>query len=115
MDANDHIVGALFHATLCFEVPVYQRPYVWSEPQWEHLWDDMRLLADEVLKTNSPKPEDEGKRAAILEHSGLAINRMLTRYKTWDEHGIKERGTTLFEAALKVWPRPSMPSDPAPV
>lgn len=50
--------------------------------------------------------EDQGKRAKILEHSGLAINRMLARYRAWDETAISERGATLFEAALKVWPRP---------
>lgn len=38
-------------------VPLYQRPYVWKkEEQWEPLWNDIRLLAEELLGGGDPKP-----------------------------------------------------------
>lgn len=38
-------------------VPLFQRPYVWSqEEQWEPLWEDLQRLADRVLTTEAGKP-----------------------------------------------------------
>lgn len=55
---------------------------------------------------------DRGKRAEILRYSRLTLNNMLLDYPTWDEQAIATRGQALFEAALKVWPRPKSPSAP---
>lgn len=46
------------------------------------------------------------KRAAILEHSGLALNRRLSRADEWDEKAIQRRGEELARLAIEVWPRP---------
>lgn len=41
---------ALFDVTVQYEVPVYQRPYVWNEDnQWSPLWEDIRRLADRLI------------------------------------------------------------------
>ncbi len=34
-----------------FQVPLFQRPYVWSEDNWESLWDDMMSLYDDGIAT----------------------------------------------------------------
>jgi Protein of unknown function DUF262/Protein of unknown function (DUF1524) len=42
---------ALFDGTICYEVPPFQRPYVWNEEdQWQPLWDDIARVADAVLE-----------------------------------------------------------------
>lgn len=48
----------------------------------------------------------EEKRAALFEHSNLQLNRGLMRRDGWDESAIAERGQTLFEYALRLWPGP---------
>ena len=36
---------AIFEKKMCFEVPLFQRQYVWSkEQQWEPLWEDICLV-----------------------------------------------------------------------
>ena len=37
---------ALFFKVIRYEVPVFQRPYIWTqEEQWEPLWEDVVGLA----------------------------------------------------------------------
>lgn len=41
---------ALFDGVVHYEIPVYQRPYVWNEDeQWAPLWADIRRLADRII------------------------------------------------------------------
>ena len=48
----------------------------------------------------------EEKRPKILSKSLLPINPgSLYDAQTWDEYAIQERGTDLFEKALRIWPR----------
>lgn len=85
--------------------------------RWEllHTWGNLTLLLQKLNSSVSNGPwstadelaDDRGKRAEILKHSGLAINRMLAKYRHWDERAIEARGKTLFDAAMKVWPRPA--------
>jgi hypothetical protein len=42
---------ALFDGTVCYEVPPFQRPYVWTEEdQWQPLWDDIVNVVEAVLE-----------------------------------------------------------------
>ena len=91
-----------------------------EERRWAllHTWGNLTLLVQKLNSSVSNGPwstadelaDDEGKRARILEHSGLAINRMLAKHKTWDEKAIEKRAETLFSAALRVWPKPNTES-----
>jgi uncharacterized protein with ParB-like and HNH nuclease domain len=47
------------------------------------------------------------KRGKILQHSVLALNRYFHQVDQWDEEMIIQRAEVLFDAAQKVWPRPS--------
>lgn len=47
MEAKDTTIGHLFGGHDRYEVPAYQRPYVWTaERQWEPLWDDIERITD---------------------------------------------------------------------
>src|SRR5215213_9425858 len=40
----------LFDGNVHYEIPVFQRPYVWDEEnQWAPLWDDIRRVAEKVI------------------------------------------------------------------
>lgn len=45
------------------------------------------------------------KRPALIKHSLLSINQDLHNVAVWDEAAIATRAKTLFERALKIWPR----------
>lgn len=47
------------------------------------------------------------KRAALLQHSALALNRSLQQFETWDERAILKRGLQMFAVAKALWPRPA--------
>ncbi|RYH00361.1 MAG: DUF262 domain-containing protein [Alphaproteobacteria bacterium] len=50
-------IGQLFSAQTRYVVPLFQRPYVWSEDdQWRPLWDDVEALASRVLDPPAHKP-----------------------------------------------------------
>ncbi len=50
MDANALTPRALFDSKVCYEIPPFQRPYVWTEEdQWQLLWDDIARVTEAVL------------------------------------------------------------------
>lgn len=48
-------VQQLFERDVRYEVPLYQRPYVWKrEAQWAPLWDDISAVLDHDLNGHQP-------------------------------------------------------------
>ena len=46
MDTKALTPRALFDGTVCYEIPPFQRPYVWNEDdQWQPLWADIERVA----------------------------------------------------------------------
>lgn len=40
----------LFGTTVHYEIPAFQRPYVWTlDDQWQPLWQDVRRVAEKVI------------------------------------------------------------------
>ena len=57
MDAKLYGVGELFQPQARLVIPIYQRPYVWTEEgQWAPLWADVRRLAEHLVTGLSPRP-----------------------------------------------------------
>lgn len=57
MKANAVPVIALFEKKMRLEVPLYQRPYVWTEEQqWKPLWEDIERKFEEYLEGRSDIP-----------------------------------------------------------
>ena len=53
MDSKIMGLSDLFDFDISYRIPEFQRPYAWTEEQWEALWDDVRKVAEKVLR--SPK------------------------------------------------------------
>ncbi len=51
----------LFLKPVCYTIPQFQRPYVWSQDdQWEPLWDDVRNVAENYLEDLELSGGDSG-------------------------------------------------------
>ena len=51
MEAKALTPRDLFDGKVCYEIPAFQRPYVWTEEdQWQPLWDDIARVADALLE-----------------------------------------------------------------
>jgi hypothetical protein len=71
-----------------------------------HTIGNLTLLTNVLNPSISNGPWSK-KRAAILKHSALNLNRSLEEYDLWDEDAILQRGRALFKIAKKIWPRPT--------
>lgn len=61
MDAKPRNLKDVFDSQCRYIVPLYQRPYVWTqEKQWEPLWDDIQALAERYVKRDAYRPHFMG-------------------------------------------------------
>ncbi|WP_063046007.1 DUF262 domain-containing protein [Nocardia pseudovaccinii] len=107
MKADALAPKALFDSAVHYEIPVFQRPYVWSEDdQWAPLWQDVIRVVDKVLAVG----DDQDALDAISGHFLGAIVFKSKPASTGDvtRHSVidgQQRTTTLqvlLDAAQKV-------------
>ena len=68
----------LFQKPIRYEVPPFQRPYVWvQDGQWEPLWEDVRNTAESYLENNMRQPHFLG--AVVLQQRQTAASEIETR------------------------------------
>jgi len=66
MDAKARDLNQIFDSTISFQIPLFQRPYVWREEQnWAPLWEDIQGLMDHRLRTQKSRAHFLG--AVVLE------------------------------------------------
>ena len=69
---------ALFSKDVRYEIPQFQRPYVWEqEAQWGPLWDDVRDTAEEYLENRQAPAHFMG--AVVLQQRPTAAAEIETR------------------------------------
>ena len=50
----------LFQKEVCYVIPPFQRPYVWSQDdQWGPLWEDVRNVAEGYLEALERSGNDD--------------------------------------------------------
>jgi Protein of unknown function DUF262/Protein of unknown function (DUF1524)/Domain of unknown function (DUF4268) len=78
MDAGTHSLRVIFGQDRRHVVPLYQRPYVWTEEeQWAPLWEDVRAIADRIVATGSARTHFLG--AIVLDQVDVPYGQMETR------------------------------------
>lgn len=93
MDAGISQPRKLFDGTVHFEIPVYQRPYVWDEEnQWEPLWHDIARLAHNNLDTGDTEEVPGHFLGAVVFKAKAAKSGDVTRFEVVDG---QQRLTTL--------------------
>lgn len=75
-----------------------------------HTIGNVTLLTQPLNSTISNAPY-ERKKAKILEHSAVNLNRFLQDMDHWDEACIWQRGIDLCEVAKVIWPYPAKAED----
>lgn len=51
MEANTRKLERIFDQTITYQIPLFQRPYVWKQQDnWEPLWEDIQTLLDKHLR-----------------------------------------------------------------
>ena len=66
MEANTRNLERIFDQTIAYQIPLFQRPYVWNEEDnWRPLWDDIQLLMDKYLRDDKTHSHFLG--AVVLE------------------------------------------------
>ena len=78
MEAKARQLESLFDRNVCYQVPLFQRPYVWNEEKnWTFLWDDIQALLDKQLRKGGAHPHFLG--AIVLEQLPHASGSIETR------------------------------------
>jgi hypothetical protein len=98
MDANSINIQKIFEQTIRYHIPLFQRPYVWTEEDnWRPLWDDVRDLSERMLRNGSVHPHFLG--AIVLDQLKAATGTIELRQVIDGQ----QRLTTiqLFLAALR--------------
>lgn len=78
MEANARNLERIFDSTVSYQVPLFQRPYVWSEEKnWLPLWDDIQDLLDRNLGKGRSRAHFLG--AVVLEQINSHTGSIETR------------------------------------
>jgi len=90
MDAKARDLNQIFDGTISFQIPLFQRPYVWSREQnWEPLWEDIQGLLEYELQFGSHRKHFLG--AVVLEQ----LNNVAGSIETHQVIDGQQRFTTL--------------------
>lgn len=76
MDVTETRLRVVLGGDQRYRVPLYQRPYSWSEKQLARLWSDLMELADE-LKKDERASHFTGSLVLDLGHAGPGVNEYL--------------------------------------
>ena len=67
MDVNILNLQRLFANPVRYEIPLFQRPYVWAhEEQWEPLWEDVQNTAEYYLEHDARSTAPSKRQAHFL-------------------------------------------------
>src|SRR5689334_21089333 len=68
MKAGDELLGHVFNQDRRYEIPIFQRPYVWNEDDnWVPLWQDIRKAA-EATGGGGESPQEHFLGAFVTQH-----------------------------------------------
>lgn len=78
MEANTRDLERIFDQTITYQIPLFQRPYVWTqESNLELLWEDIQSLLDKHLRGEKVHPHFMG--AVVLEQLSNATASIQSR------------------------------------
>lgn len=80
MEANARNIERIFDSTVSYQIPLFQRPYVWNaEKNWQPLWEDIQALLERHLNNERSRAHFLG--AVVLEqlnnHTGSIETRQV--------------------------------------
>jgi hypothetical protein len=135
MKHNYHSVSAIFAQSECLVVPLFQRPYVWTEDdQWKPLWGDIERVANDTLRFSAslngdvPKVRPHFMGSVVLDQLSSATGHLgrreivdgqqrLTTLQVFlkaAHDAAKQCGAIIYAGQFEdlIWNRHVPPSDP---
>lgn len=80
MEVNILNLQELFNGVGRYEIPPFQRAYVWDqENQWESLWEDVQSKAEQWLEPDPGQPTPHFLGAVVLQQKTVRTPRLQTR------------------------------------
>ena len=85
MEVNIVNLQTLFASPVRYEIPLFQRPYVWNhEEQWGPLWEDVQNTAEHYLESNGRgsvqgQPTTHFLGAVVLQQQQVSTPMLMTR------------------------------------
>lgn len=80
MKADTTLLAKIFNAPVSYQVPVFQRPYVWTEePNWKPLWEDIEYVLARMTRPGVNKVRPHFLGAAVLEWVPSSTGSVTTR------------------------------------
>ncbi len=78
MEANARNLERIFDSTVSYQIPLFQRPYVWNEDKnWQPLWEDIQDLLDRNISKGRSRAHFLG--AVVLEQINSHTGSIETR------------------------------------
>lgn len=78
MEAHARNLERIFDSTVSYQIPLFQRPYVWTEEKnWCHLWEDIIDVSNRYLASENCRNHFLG--AVVLERDNNATGSIETR------------------------------------
>ena len=91
MDVNVLSMERLFGKNIRYQIPTFQRPYVWrKEDQWQPLWDDVRNTA-EIYIENAGRNSGATPRQAIHESRAHFLGAVVVQHQQFATGDIESR------------------------
>lgn len=80
MDVNIVNLQKLFASPVRYEIPLFQRPYIWNqERQWDSLWEDVQNTAEHYLEKQGSQPMTHFLGAVVLQQQHVPTPMLMTR------------------------------------
>lgn len=78
MEANARNIERIFDSTVSYQIPLFQRPYVWTaEKNWQPLWEDIQALLERNINREKSRAHFLG--AVVLEQLNNQTGSIETR------------------------------------
>ena len=80
MDVNIVNLQKLFASPVRYEIPLFQRPYIWNqERQWDSLWEDVQNTAEHYLEKPGSQSITHFLGAVVLQQQHVPTPMLMTR------------------------------------
>lgn len=80
METNTRTPEAIFYPVVHYEIPAFQRRYIWNQDeQWEPLWDDVSAQAEAIISEESGQANRHFMGAIVLQQRPTGTGSIETR------------------------------------
>lgn len=84
----------------------YDNPLYWKRQTAIHTLGNLTIVTEGLNRSLKNLPFED-KKAQLVEHSNLTLNRRVAEHAGWSEISIRQRSELLATLACSIWPSPT--------